>query len=225
MIGKTKAKATRQLLIVEDHPIMRSGLVQLINNEPDLKVCAEAEDVRGAMEAIEKTKPDLAVVDITLKNSSGLELIKDIKIRFPDILVLVLSMHDEAFYAERVLRAGALGYVAKADASTKVIEGIRRVLAGEVYVGEKIASKMLRRMVSGGIDASEFPLDRLSDREFEVFELIGQGMQTRQIAEQLHLSVKTIEAHREHIKHKLSLDSATELLKYAVQWTQAEQSS
>ena len=213
----------KKVLIVEDHPIMRSGLAQLIGQESDLAICGEAEDVHGALKAIEKSKPDIAVVDISLKDSNGIELIKNIKIRWPELAVLVLSMHDESFYAERALRAGARGYVAKAEVSTKVIAGIRQVLSGKVYVSEKITSKMLSNLVGGTKDLDTFPIDRLSDREFEVFELIGQGSQTRQIAGKLHLSVKTVDAHRDHIKHKLNLNSATELLKYAVQWVQLEQ--
>jgi DNA-binding NarL/FixJ family response regulator len=214
-----------RILIVDDHPIMRAGLAQLIGQEDDLTVCGEAEDPARALAAIEKFPPDLAVVDISLKEGSGIELIKDIRVRWPKLPVLVLTMHDESFYAERVLRAGARGYVTKAEASTKVVEGIRQVLAGGVYVSDKIASKMLCRLVGGGPDLDAWPIDRLSDRELEVFELIGQGLQTREIAQRLHLSVKTIEAHREHIKKKLDLDSASELLRYAVQWVEFERGS
>jgi DNA-binding NarL/FixJ family response regulator len=218
-----KAKESRKkVLIVEDHPIMRSGLAQLIGQESDLVVYGEAEDAHGALEAIKEFEPDIAVVDISLKDSSGIELIKDIKIRWPALPVLVLSMHEESFYAERALRAGAMGYVAKAEASMKVVDGIRKVLGGGVYVSDKISSKMLRKLVGGSKDLDVFPIDKLSDREFEVFELIGQGLQTREVADKLHLSVKTVDAHREHIKRKLKLDSATELLKYAVQWVQLE---
>ncbi len=222
MTAKKAKQSRKKVLIVEDHPIMRSGLAQLIGHEPDLMVCGEAEDAHEALAAIEKLEPDIAVVDISLKNSSGIDLIKDIKIRWPKLAVLVLSMHEESFYAERALRAGAMGYVAKAEVSTKVVDGIRQVLSGGVYVSEKITSKMLRKLVGGSKDLDVSPIDRLSDREFEVFELIGQGLQTRQIADKLHLSVKTIDAHRDHIKRKLKLDSATELLKYAVQWVQLE---
>ena len=222
MTPKKAQQSRKKVLIVEDHPIMRSGLAQLIGQESDLVVCGEAEDAHGALEAIKEFEPDIAVVDISLKDSNGIELIKDIKIRWPKLAVLVLSMHEESFYAERALRAGAMGYVAKAEVSTKVVDGIRQVLSGGVYVSEKITSRMLHKLVGGGRDLDVFPIDRLSDREFEVFELIGQGLQTRQIAEKLHLSVKTVDAHRDHIKRKLKLDSATELLKYAVQWVQLE---
>ena len=222
MSAKQKEPDKSKVLLVEDHPVMRQGLVMLIEQENDLTVCGEAEDVHGALEAIDQQGPNIVVVDISLKESSGLELIKDIKVRWPDLAVLVLSMHDESFYAERALRAGARGYVTKAEASAKVIDGIRQVLSGNVYVSEKVASKMLTRLVGAGTDLEKFPIDSLSDREFQIFELIGQGVETRDIAKQLHVSVKTVEAHREHIKKKLNLDSATELLKYAVQWVQFE---
>lgn len=225
MTAKKNKIVPKRVLLVEDHPIMRSGLNQLIAEEPDLTVCGEAEDAHGALEAIEKMKPDIALVDISLKESNGIELIKDIKIRWPKLAVLVLSMHDESFYAERALRAGARGYVCKSEVSTTVIQGIRRVLNGDVYISDRIGSKMLRNLVSSGADTGVYPIDKLSDREFEVFELIGQGLQTREVADKLHLSVKTIEAHREHIKRKLNLDSANAVLRYAVQWVQSERDS
>ena len=215
----------KSVLIVDDHEIMRQGLMQLIAQESDLTVCCEAEDVPGALQAIEEFEPDVAIVDISLKEGNGIELIKDIKVRWPSFPVLVLSMHDESFYAERVLRAGARGYVTKGEASTRVIDGIRKVLDGGVYVSEQIASKMVTKMVGGGSHLDTFPIDRLSDREFEVFEWIGRGLQTREVAEKLHLSPKTVDAHREHIKTKLKLESATELLTYAVRWVQLEQGS
>jgi len=209
---------------VDDHPIMRQGLTSLLNQEDDLEVCGEAEDAGGALERIAETRPDLAVVDISLKDSNGIELIKDIKVRWPKLPVLVLSMHDETFYAERVLRAGAMGYITKAEVSNVIVKGIRKVLDGEVYVSEALASKMLSRVV-GGAQAASSPISKLSDREFEVFELIGQGLQTKEIAQRLHLSVKTIDSHRDHIKGKLEIDNATDLLKYAIQWTQFERGS
>jgi DNA-binding NarL/FixJ family response regulator len=222
---KEPAAGRKKILVVDDHPIMRAGLTQLIAEESDLVLCGEAEDIPGALKAIEKLQPDLAVVDISLKGGSGMDLVKDIHIRWPELKVLVLSMHDEVFYAERVLRAGARGYVTKAEASTKVIEGIRQVLAGGVYISEKIASKMICSLVGGGADAKTYPIDRLSDRELQVLELIGKGMQTRDIADSLHLSVKTVEAHREHIKAKLNLEGAAELAKYAIQWVEFERGS
>ncbi|MBT3198477.1 MAG: response regulator transcription factor [Phycisphaerales bacterium] len=219
---KQDAKSPKKVLIVDDHELMRLALSQLIGNEPDLVVCAEAEDVAGALKAIEQSKPDIAMVDISLKQSHGIELIKDIQIRWPDLPVLVLTMHDESFYAERVLRAGAKGYLTKAEVSSKVIEGIRKVLNGEVYISDAMASKVLTKLVGQKNGQLAFPIDTLSDREFEVFEMIGQGMQSKDIAQQLHLSKKTVDAHREHIKKKLGLETATDVLMYAVQWAQFE---
>jgi DNA-binding NarL/FixJ family response regulator len=222
MPESTEPSRRVEILVVDDHPIMRAGLIQLIAQQGDLAVCGEAEDARGALAAIEAHPPDLAIVDISLKESSGLDLIKDIRARWPKLPVLVLSMHDEAIYAERVLRAGARGYVTKSEVSRKVVEGIRKVLAGEVYVSEPIASKMISSLVGGG-DLDTFPIDRLTDRELQVLELIGRGLQTREVAGRLHLSTKTVDAHREHIKKKLNLDSAAELVRYAVHWVQFEQ--
>ncbi len=222
MKSKDTHKNIHRVLIVDDHQIMRQGLAALVDQEDDLTVCDQAEDIHGALDAIERSRPDIAIIDLSLKECSGLDLIKDVQIRWPDLKIMVLSMHDESFYAERVLRAGAKGYVTKAEVATKVIDGLRAVLAGDIYVSQKIAEKMLRKMVGGKNKVDMFPLDRLSDREFEVFELIGQGLQSKEVAERLHLSSKTIDAHRDHIKKKLDLDSATGLLTYAVQWVQFE---
>jgi len=213
----------RNLLLVDDHPIMRVGLKQLLAQEADLVVCGEAEDAADALKVIQQTSPDLVLVDISLKESSGIELIKDIRVRWPKLAVLVLSMHEEAFYAERALRAGARGYVTKAEVSTRVVQAIRKVLDGQVYVSEKLADKLLGRIAGGGEDRKG--VEALSDREFEVFELIGQGMELREIAQRLHLSIKTVEAHRENMRKKLDLPSSAELFRYAVQWTQYERGS
>ena len=218
------AEPTR-ILVVDDHPIMRAGLAQLIGEEPDLTICCEAADAHGALEAVETLQPDLAIVDITLKDSSGIDLIMDLRVRRPKLPVLVLSMHDEMFYAERALRAGARGYVTKSEVADRIIEAVRKVLAGEVYVSGKVADKMISSMVGGRSDPKAFPIDRLTDRELQVLELIGEGLQTREIAGRLHVSVKTVDAHREHIKRKLDLDGANELVKYAVQWVQFERGS
>ncbi len=215
----------KRVLVVDDHPIICQGIATLMKQEPDLTVCGDAANVPAALEAIDKLKPHVVIVDIALGERSGIELIKDIKVRWPRLPVLVLSMHKEAFYAERVLRAGARGYLTKAEASAKVVEGVRQVLGGGVYVSEEFASKMLCKLVPGTQDSEGFLLDKLSDREFEVFEWIALGLQMREIAQRLHLSVKTIEAHREHIKAKLQLDSAAELLKYAIQWSQFERTT
>lgn len=215
----------KKVVIVDDHPIVRQGLAELIADQDDLTVCGEAEDATSALKTIEKTAPDLAVVDISLKNSSGIELIKDLRVRFPDLLILVLSMHDEAFYAERVLRAGARGYVTKAEATESVITAIRKLMDGGIYLSEKMASRMLSKFVTGPVETGGFPVERLTDRELQIFELIGRGIGTRRIAENLHLSIKTIESHRENIKRKLKLDNATELLQHAIKWVQVEQST
>ncbi|NIP27358.1 MAG: response regulator [Phycisphaerae bacterium] len=215
-------KGQTKVLIVDDHPIIRQGLAELINNEPDLTVCGQAEDAPEAMEKIKDSEPDMVIVDISLKKTSGMELIKDIKAQYPNLPVLVLSMHDEALYAERMLRAGAKGYVMKAEATEKVIVAIRKILSGQIYVSDNMAAKMVRKLVGGSPDVGVSAIERLSDRELEVFHLIGQGYGTRQIAERLHLSIKTIETYREHIKEKLNLADSSELLQYAIQWTHSK---
>lgn len=220
---KSATDATR-VMIVDDHPIMRAGLKQLLAQEEDLEVCGEAEDAVGALRVVEQTNPGVIIVDISLRDSSGLELIKDLRIRFPHLPVLVLSMHEEAFYAERALRAGAKGYVTKAEVAARIVEAVRRVLSGQVYVSEKLADRLLGRIVAGG-GSGPVGIESLSDREFEVFELIGQGLELREIAARLHLSIKTVEAHRENIRKKLDLPSSAELFRYAVQWTQYEKGS
>lgn len=215
-------KGQTKVLIVDDHPIIRQGLAELINNEPDLTVCGQAEDAPEAMEKIKESEPDMVIVDISLKETSGMELMKDIKAQHPNLPVLVLSMHDESLYAERMLRAGAKGYVMKAEATDKVIVAIRKILSGQIYVSDKMAAKMVRKLVGGSPDMGVSAIERLSDRELEVFHLIGKGYGTRQIAERLHLSIKTIETYREHIKEKLNLADASELLQYAIQWTHSK---
>jgi len=212
----------RKILIVDDHPIVRQGLTELINQEKDLVACGQAEDAYEAMEAIKALKPDLVIVDISLKGKSGMEVIKDIKARHPALPVLTLSMHDESLYAERALRAGAKGYIMKQEATEKVITAIRKVLSGQVYVSNQVATRIVSKFAGGTPDADASVIDHLSDRELEVFRLIGQGYRTRQIAERLHLSVKTIETYRAHIKEKLNLASASELLRYAVQWVSSQ---
>jgi DNA-binding NarL/FixJ family response regulator len=218
-MSKARTPEPRKILIVDDHPIMRTGVRQMIAQEPDLAICGEAEDAHGALEAIGQSAPDVAVVDISLKDSSGIELIKDIRIRFPHLPVLVLTMHKESFYAERVLRAGARGYLTKDEAPTRIVEGIRAVLAGQIFISDQLASKVLAKLVDG---SGGLLVDKLSDREFEVFQLIGKGLEKHEIARQLSLSVKTIDAHRENIKKKLNLETSTDLLRYAIQWVQFE---
>jgi len=208
----------KRIFLVDDHPLVREWLTNLINQQPDLSVSGEAETAPEAMQSILAIKPDIAIVDISLKKSSGIELIKGLKQSSPATAVLVLSMHEESHYAERALRAGAKGYIVKRETTRKVISAIRQVLAGGVYISEEIATSLATQFVSGKPQAQNSPVDQLSDRELEVFELLGQGRGTRQIAEVLRVSVKTVQAYCARIKEKLSLSSATELLREAVRW-------
>jgi DNA-binding NarL/FixJ family response regulator len=203
---------------VDDHPLVREWLTNLINQQPNLKVCGEAETGPEAREKILSLRPNIAVVDIALKDSSGLELIKDLKQACPEVAVLVLSMHEESQYAERALRAGAKGYLMKRETTRKVIAAIGQVLEGKLCVSEAIAAALAARFVEGKTLGARSPVEQLSDRELEVFELLGQGRTTRQIAEILRVSIKTVQAYCARIKEKLSLDSATELLREAVRW-------
>jgi DNA-binding NarL/FixJ family response regulator len=222
-VNDLKKKNCVRLLLVDDHPILRQGLAQLINQENDLMVCAETSNAHTALDAIEQHKPDLCVIDISLEGSNGIELLKNIRARHPKVPVLVLSMHDESLYAERVLRAGAKGYVMKQEATEKVLTAIRRVMNNEIYVSDRLSDRMLHQFVGGKPLQGDSPMEQLSDRELEVFQLIGQGHGTRQIAKELHLSVKTIESYRAHLKQKLKLKNGTELVQHAIQWVQSEQ--
>ncbi len=217
MIAK-KAEKKAKILIVDDYPIMRRGLVELIDQERDLAVCGEAESIASALDAIKQRSPQVVLVDLSLKNESGLELIKDIKLRYPKIMILVLSMHDEEIYAERVLRAGAHGYIMKQQATDQILAAIRRVLAGEFYLSDAMASKIVRSVTGDRPAPTSSPVERLSDRELEVFRLIGAGLGTRQIAERFSRSIKTVETYREHIKLKLDLKDSSELVQNAIQW-------
>ncbi len=210
----------RRVLLVDDHPIVRGGLAQLIEQEADLTVCGEASDAEQALEAVMTLRPDLAVIDLSLQGSSGLDLIKELQAREPALPLLVLSMHDEALFAERVLRAGARGYIMKQEAREKVIAAIRQVLRGELYFSEHMTTLLLQTLSTGVADTGRTPLSRLTDRELEVFYFISQGYSMRQIAEALNRSVKTAEAHRKNIMEKLSLDNAAQLTRYALQWAQ-----
>ena len=216
-----KKKAKLKVVLVDDHPIVRQGLAQMIARELDMEVCGEAETAADALKAIAACKPDVAVVDLSLKGTSGLELLKDLKVRFPKLPVLVLSMYDETMYAERALRAGAKGYMMKEEATEKVLAAIRGILAGQIYLSEAMASRLLHMAVDGRTPGAVSPTERLSDRELEVFQLIGQGYGNTDIAQQLHLSPKTVETYRAHIKEKLGLSGATELLQHAIQWAQS----
>lgn len=209
--------AKRTVLLVDDHPIVRQGLAQLINQEPDLHVAFEAASAKEAVEVLDRTTPDIAIIDVSLDDRSGIELIKDLRAKNEELPILALSMHDEALYAERALRAGARGYIMKQEATEKVMTAIHKVLAGQIYVSEKMAARLLNQFVAAKPGEEESPLKRLSDRELEIFSMIGRGLGTREIANKLYLSVKTVEAHREHIKEKLKLRSGTELMRMAVQ--------
>lgn len=206
-----------RIVLVDDHPMVRERLAEVINREPDLSVCGEAEDRGGALEMIERVKPRLAIVDLTLKRSNGLDLIKDLRVMHPDLLILVLSMQDENLYAERVIRAGAHGYITKQEATRKILDAIRQVMAGKVFLSEEISADILSRML-GKTKGAVRSLDVLSDRELQVFGLVGEGFGTRQIAEQLGLDVKTVETYRTRIKEKLELKDASELLRQAIAW-------
>ncbi len=210
----------RKVLVVDDHPIVRQGLAQMINREPDLSVCGDAADMQNAVQLIEALNPDILIVDISLNGPDGLDLLKHIRTQDPSLPVLILSMHDEAIYAERALRAGANGYIMKQEATDNVLDALRRILNREVYVSPRIANKMLQQFVGGnGTAKSHSSVDDLSDRELEVLRLIGAGHGTRQIAEQLHLSVKTVETYQAHLKEKLVLRNSRELVQYATRWT------
>jgi DNA-binding NarL/FixJ family response regulator len=211
-----------RLLLVDDHAVMRHGLAAILNEEPDLHVCAEAESAAEAMELLETIPVDVAVVDISLRRSDGLDLIKQISLRHPNVLSLVLSMHDESVYAERALRAGARGYVRKAEAADTVMTALRRILRGETYVSASVAAQFVNRVVRVRAAEDTLGVERLSDRELQILRHIGRGMSNREIAEELFISIKTVETHREHIKRKLNLATAGDLLRYAIQFTRVE---
>lgn len=214
----THSKKCR-VLLVDDHPIVRQGLALLIDREPDLAVCGEADGAHSAFHAITTLRPDIVVLDISLSGPDGLDVLKDIRMKTASLPVLILSMHDESIYAERAMRAGANGYIMKQEATEKVLVAIRRILQGEVYLSDRLTSTMLQQYVRGSASAKKSPLVNLTDRELEVFRLIGEGHGTRQIADELHLSVKTIESYQAHIKEKLALRNARELVQHAIEWT------
>jgi DNA-binding NarL/FixJ family response regulator len=209
----------KRVYLVDDHPIMRQGLAQLINHEPDLTVVGEANDSADALHGIVEVKPDLVIVDISLPGKNGLELIKDIRSHVKGVAVLVHSMHDESLYVERVLRAGGQGYIMKQEGGRRLLDAVRKVLTGDIYVSEAMSGKILE-IFSGRRPPIEDPVEELSDRQFEIFQLIGQGKGTRLIAEELRVSVKTVDAHRANIKDKLHLKSGNELVRYAVRWVE-----
>lgn len=215
-------KGKTRILLVDDHAVVRFGMAQLIKQQGDLEICGEEEDASHALGTIEKIKPDLVIADISLKDSSGLELMRNIKARYPKMPVLVVSSHDENVYADVAFRAGALGYLMKQEALEKIVPAIRRVLGGAIYVSDALAAKMLQQQIRGQPGVNESPVKNLSDRELEVFQLIGRWKKTGEIAKELHLSIKTIEYYREQIKFKLNLGNASELTQYATSWVQQE---
>ena len=207
-----------KVFLIDDHPVVRQGLATLINQQADLEVCGEADDAASALAGIGRTKPDIALVDLSLKTSSGLELIKDLAIQFPNVCSIVLSMYDEMTYAERVLRAGAGGYVGKRETNTNLLAAIRKVLAGGVFVSERVMTAIAEKMGPPKRMRADSIVDQLSDRELEVFRLMGRGRSTSQIAEEMRISIKTVQAYHARMKEKLGLQNATQLMREAVRW-------
>jgi DNA-binding NarL/FixJ family response regulator len=216
--GPMVKKNARRILIVDDHPIVRQGLRRLMENEEDLSVCGEVETARDARIAIKELNPDAVIVDISLKQGDGIELVRDVRAHYATLPMLVLSMHDEAIYAERMLSAGANGYIMKQAASEQFLASLRRVLDGGIYVSEAVGSNMIQKFASGGSYTSANPIDRLSNRELQILHMIGKGMSTRETANSLNLSIKTVESHRQRIKRKLNLNTGAQLVQYAVNW-------
>jgi len=206
------------IVIIDDHPIVRQGFEQLLEQEPDLEVLGGAEDAAGALMLIDRVRPDLVLLDLSLKHSNGLELIKDLKNLHPRLMILVVSLHDEEIYAERTIRAGARGFIMKGEATERIIVAVRRVLGGDIYLSDRMQAKVLHRMASGETAMPANPLEGLSDREIEVFELMGDGMKNQAIAAKLHISIKTVETYKSHLKTKLKLKDSTELMQHAVAW-------
>ena len=213
----------KRVFLVDDHPLVREWLTTLINQQFDLTVCGEAGDAPRALEVITDTEPDVAIVDLTLSSGSGLELTKSIRKSSPNTAIVVLTMHDESLYAERALRAGARGYVMKRDTTKKILSAIRRVLEGKLYVSDEFAASMTARFIDGSATAGASPMKQLSDRELEVFRMLGEGRETWAIAETLHISAKTVQVYYARIKEKLGYENATELLREAVRWREAEE--
>lgn len=217
-IKQATDRAATRVVLIDDHPLVRLSLREVIQREADLVVCGEAEDRDQGLEIIATSKPHLAIIDLTLKNSNGMELIKDLRDQFPKVHILVLSMHDETLHAERAIRAGARGYITKQEATTKIMVAIRQVMKGEIYWGEKAAARVASKIARVARPADSSSVDLLADRELQVFELIGAGRSTRQIAATLHIDVSTVETYRARIKEKLSLKDSLALLQYAIRW-------
>lgn len=212
----------KKIMIVDDHPLMRKGLALTLEAESDLTVPAQASNAEEALEMVERIQPDLCIVDVSLPGMSGLELIKHLQAVRPSMAILVVSRHDESLYAERAIRAGARGYLMKLEAGDVIVKAVRHVLSGGIYVSDEIKERLLLGMMAGRKEINQSPMEVLSDRELEVFELTGRGLGTREIAERLHLSVKTVESYRARIKNKLNLGTAAELMQHAVQWVESE---
>jgi len=219
---ESPTQAKRRVLIVDDHPVFRHGISALINAEADLEVCGEASSSPSALDAMRNLDPDVGLLDISLPGTNGIELIKLMKAEHPKLPLLMLSMHDESLYALRALKAGALGYVMKAEALTHVLDALRKVLKGEIYVSPRLSERLIFQAIQSTDGGSGSPVDRLSDRELEVLELLGRGFGTKEIASELHLSVKTIETHRAHIKEKLGFRDAGEMVRFAIDWVAQE---
>lgn len=226
MTAKTteaKGQKRHRILIVDDHPMTRYGIAQLLKQEPDLDVCGEAESAQQALLVVKAVRPKLVVADLSMPGKHGLEFIKDLRAMYPDVAVLVLSMHDENLFAERALRAGARGYIMKNEGGAKLVQAVRRVLENKIYVSEALSTSILDHLSGRRSRSEESALGRLTDREFEVFQLLGQGLRTQEIGQRLHLSVKTVDTHRMHIRKKLNIKSAPELIKHAVRFTAAQE--
>jgi DNA-binding NarL/FixJ family response regulator len=213
----------QRVMVVDDHPIVRQGLAQLINQETDIEVCCEAEDMKDALQRFGKCKPDVAIIDIALGQTSGVRLIEQLSQKYHEVPILALSMHDESLYAERCLRAGAKGYIMKKEPPEKVISALRKILDGEIYVSDNLGTKLLHKFIARQPGAYSSPIEQLSNRELEVYEFIGQGLKTREIAERLSLSVKTIETYIDHIKKKMNFRDSRDLFRHAVQWSMGEE--
>ena len=216
---KAEKPQKARILIVDDHPMTRAGLTHLINHQPDTLVCGEAENAAQALDLLTKSQPDLMLLDITLPGKSGLELIKDVRAMRPDLPILVISMHDESLYADRVLRAGARGYITKHEGGDKLMDAIRHVLSGKIYVSESMSAHILEIFSGGQPGTDRSAIQNLSDREFEVFQALGEGLSSHEIAKKLHLSAKTVDAHRANIKTKLKINTTAELISFAARWT------
>ncbi len=216
--SQERARNMKKILIVDDHPLVRRGLAVVVNDEEDLHVCGEAADAPDARKLARVLRPDMAIVDISLANSSGLDLMKDLQSESPELLILALSMHDESVYAERALRAGAKGYITKEEATEEVVTAIRQILSGRVYISDQVAGKLVSRLQRSEPGPEGPLIGHLSDRELEVFSLIGDGHGTREIAERLHVGIKTVETYRVRLKEKLDLASGSDLLRTAIEW-------